>query len=176
MADYAILYSDQNAMLEFDGTMSFDFHNASNITTNPVETPNGFIGINKVDSPSQIKLTVAYRANQQAFNEKLFELQELQRSTQLFDIVTPQYYFRNYTIESLDFYYSQTHRINTVDLVFTEIRQANSTITTSEYAIEAVKTPDSTATVKTGKTQEQEPTVDDRSRAAAIFDIFAGGE
>lgn len=176
MADYAILYSDQNRSLDFDGTLSFDFSNSSDVTVNPVESPNGFIAINKVDSPAQINITIGYGPNQQAFNAKLFEVQQLQRSTQLLDILTPDNYYRNFTIQSVNTFKSQTHRINTINIVFQEIRQANSTITTSEYSIEAVKNPDSSATTNTGKTQEELPTQSDQSWAADIWDLIIGTE
>lgn len=123
-AVWAIYDSGGQEALEPDNWVSFEPLGESNVADYPMQ-PNSFQNYNKVQAPIEIRLTVT-KGGADGDREAFLRTCERYRvSTDLFDIVVPDYSFLGYTLVHWDYARKSDRGVTliAVDLTFREIRQ-----------------------------------------------------
>lgn len=150
---YAIITTDGTA-LTFDSLMGIDIADESSVIDEPVEL-GSFASYNKVASPLQIRVALGFSGSDAEFGERL---------TELVGLVTGAAYYESLSVEALRYSRSAEQGYYLVDLNLKEVRQVETTVTTTEYSRPKVKNASSASTVDTGKTEGT-----DEERASMLY-------
>lgn len=133
-----------------DTVESVGYQNSSTIASAPIER-GSFASYNKVANPYTAKVTLT-KGSGSASERGLFigQLEALSKSTEMFNIVTPEYVHRNAEIVGFDYGRSATSgaRIIVANLLLQEVRE--STVT---YESEETASPEDSPTEDTGEQQ-----------------------
>lgn len=162
---WTILNNTGEDFVEFSSLISFSLSNEGQISTNPVEE-GGFISYNKVSSPRKIFITLAMQGDNHQFETALKTLDEFKTKAIKVDTVTPSEVYASISLES----YNYTREIENgagmlvVELIFVEVREVKTNVTTKVIA--SPKNPTSSSTVNKGQVQPKE----NRSLGARAMD------
>ncbi len=119
----------------------------------PVEG-GSFASYNKVESPGTPTVTMAITGSESDRTEFLMAIDLACKSTRLYDVVTPEWSYRGYSIDRYN-YQRRSGRGATlliVELVLKEVRQVS-----AQFATVTVKQPSAEAPVENGKVQAKAP-------------------
>ena len=139
-------------------TNSVDYSNASKLSDFPVER-GSFAQYNKVDTPGDAKVTFAFTGTVAERNKFLQAIHDASKSTNLYDVVTPEFTYIQYAI--VDYSYSRRAEkganLLMVDLTLTEIRQVSSQYSNASGAVVAPTNSDAAPRLNAGKIQPATP-------------------
>ncbi len=138
-------------------TGSFDYAKETRVSDFPIER-GSFASYNKVEMPATPVVTLRYTGNENNRKTFLDQLEAACISTNLYNIVTPERTFLNYSIERIDFdrRASRGATLLEVWVYLKEIRQVSAVLSVSSRIIDPVD-PGAAATVDNGKVQPTTP-------------------
>ena len=161
---WTIVDEEGTTAVTFTSFIDIDVRNEGQVLSYPIEE-GGFANYNKVQSPLDIHVTLATQGTDVEFEHILNKLNEYQAEAVKLFVSTPSAYYGPVTLES---YSNKRTRESgagqlTVELVFVEIREVQTQVTTR--VITKPKNPTSSSKTNTGKTQTEE----NSSVLASIF-------
>jgi hypothetical protein len=138
-------------------TGSVDYAKETRVSDFPLER-GGFAAYNKVELPATPIVTLRYTGNENNRKEFLAQIEAACKSTELYNVVTPEVTYLNYSIERFD-YERRAARGTTlleVWIYLKEIRQVSAAFTESSRIVDPVDLG-ATPTVDNGKVQPRTP-------------------
>lgn len=180
-ADWILADEAGNPVLPLHSFIGIDVASDGNTASAPVEQ-GSFNSYNKTRAPKQLTIDVSFSGTTSELHEALDTLDELQESTNTFSVVTPEYEYENYTLES----YNYSKRIDDggSGILFAALKCVEIKETVSAYSSvsqEALQsgggqgstiteadssTPSAVSTVETGQTATATPTQAEESAAS----------
>jgi len=152
---WAILDEKGGAAVSFTSFIDLDYKNEGKALEYPVEE-GSFATYNKTRNSMELRATVAIQGTDADFNDLLSKLEDYQAKAAKLSIATPSDFYEGFTLEGLT--YKRTVQNNahmlTVELVFKEVREVKTQVTTG--VITKPKNPTSASKQNTSKTQTQE--------------------
>lgn len=88
------IYLDNKIALPFDAVESLDLRDSANIS-NALQEGGAFISYNKIQEPYQARLRVLKKGTASERNQFLAALEKIIKTTSLYQIVTPDYFWEN---------------------------------------------------------------------------------
>jgi hypothetical protein len=166
---WTILNEGGSKAIEFTAMFTLDVRDNGLAVSTPIEE-GSFANYNKVQSPTEIRVTLGIEGDNYLLDGALETTKELQRGTDLVNLATPSAYYESLTIESHSYRFDRSRGFLTVDLTLVEVRQVQTQVGTTDYAPEKVKNPTSASTQNTGKTQAGEPSKE--TKKSVLKDIL----
>lgn len=155
---WTVITADGSSVaLSFDVMISLDYTSENSTIQSPIET-NGFATYNKKIAPARLDLEVAIMGEPSVLQEALQVLSDLNASTDLVNVVTPEREYRNLNLEKVTF--SRTPE-DGVDVIYASL---------SFIEVKEVQAEYSSATLAKKKNRGQQQA---QERSAA--DILIGG-
>jgi hypothetical protein len=153
---WTILDEGGGTAVNFTSFIEIDYGNGGKALEYPIEE-GSFADYNKVQDSKEIRVTLATQGTDAEFNDILAKLEDYQSKAVKLSIATPSDFYEGYTLENLSYVRAVDRNANmlTVELVFKEVREVKTQVTTG--AITKPKNPTSSKKVDTGKTQTQGP-------------------
>lgn len=138
-------------------TVSVDYAKETRVSDFPLER-GSFAAYNKVELPASPIVPLCWTGNENTRKEFLNQLDAACKSTDLYNVVTPEKTYLNYSIERYDYHRGATSGTTmlTVWLYLKEIRQVSATFSVSTQ-ISAPRDPAATPTADAGKVQPKAP-------------------
>lgn len=154
---WTILTEDGASAITFTSFVDIDLRNEGQTLTYPIEE-GGFMNYNKVQSPLDIRVTLAVQGTNADFEPILQTLDEYQAEAIKLFVSTPSAYYGPVTLEA---YSNKRTRESgagqlTVELNFVEVREVQTQVSTT--VITKPKNPTSADRTNTGKTQPEQNT------------------
>lgn len=155
------LGNPQNLILESIGigstlsTASVEFSKETRVSDFPLEK-GGFASYNKVELPAEPIVTLNISGSDSARQAFLNDIDKACKSTDLYDVVTPEITYKGYSIERYN-YQRKSERGCTllrVEIGLKEVREVS-----AQFTKAAPKQPGAQPQVDNGKVQAQEPDV-----------------
>lgn len=139
-------------------TFEFEYQRETRVSDFPVEG-GGFATYNKVQLPATPTVTLLLQGSENDRTVFLEALESAVISTDLYNVVTPEYVYQNYNIERYQYQRrsSQGVTLLMVEVSLIEVRQISSTFTTVTSPILAPQDPNATSQVNNGITQPTAP-------------------
>lgn len=124
-AVWAIYGPDGNPALEPDNWLHFEPMAEANVADYPMQ-PDSFQSYNKVQTPQEVRVTVTIGGSDSDRQDFLNDCDALRLSTDLVDIIVPDFSFIGYSLTHVDYSRASDRGITliAVDLNFKEIRQS----------------------------------------------------
>jgi len=122
---WAVLEKNGNAAIEPDSVVRFSYRGEEKLATHPVES-GGFSTYNKVALPYDIQMTIACNGQGQMTRPSIIgRLERLKASTDLFDIVTPDFAYLDVNMTSYDYRRQSSQGVSLllIEMRFEEIRE-----------------------------------------------------
>lgn len=168
VATWTIYDAETGDAVAFQSFLGADLTAEAKVVTAPIEQ-GSFVAYNKVHSPDEVNVAGAIKGDAAALNTALGRLLEMQKSTRLYNVVTPDHVYRGYNLYKLS--YQRTVDSGT-DLIvfegrFMEIRQTSGQYTSSDV-------PHGTAHGAGGRTNRGRQQAPNRSLARMIGDKIRG--
>lgn len=125
ISSWSIIDDQGQRAVAFDVMINFDITAENKVIQSPTEMGN-FVMYNKVVTPNQIGLQVAIMGDSARLQEALNILFQLQASTDLISVISPEYEYQNYNLEKMQYQRAAEKGIDViyVDLGFIEVREA----------------------------------------------------
>lgn len=125
ISSWSIIDDQGQRAVAFDVMINFDITAENKVIQSPTEMGN-FVMYNKVVTPNQIGLQVAIMGDSSRLQEALNILFQLQASTDLISVISPEYEYQNYNLEKMQYQRAAEKGIDViyVDLGFIEVREA----------------------------------------------------
>lgn len=142
-------------------TNSFDFLKATKVSDFPVEK-GGFANYNKVETPAEPVVVLAMAGSEADRTKFLDAIDGACKSTALFNVVTPEVSYVNYTIEAYRYARrnSQGATLLVVEISLKEIRQVSAQYSDASNAkVSDPKDPAATPKADAGKVQPKAPEI-----------------
>lgn len=178
-AEWILADEAGNPVLPIHSFIGIDVSASGNTASAPIEK-GSFNSYNKTRAPKQLTIDVSFQGSEAELHEAIDVLDELQQSTNVFSIITPQYEFENYTLES----YSFSQRVDSggggilfASLTCVEIQETAAAYSSvSQDAIQSSQAspvtaadaanPSDVSTVETGQVATATPTEAEESEAS----------
>lgn len=153
--EWTLLDADGATAVAFTSFIDIDLRNEGQALSYPVEE-GSFADYNKVDTPLDIRVTLAAQGTDADFEYILARLDEYKRAAVTLSVSTPSALYENMTLESYSYKRSRDANAGmlTVELSLIEVREVETQVTTT--VITKPKNPTSSGKVNTGKTQTTE--------------------
>lgn len=156
---WTILSESGSRLIDFTSYISDDWRHDGKVLTSPIEE-GGLASYNKINQPLAGYVTLALQGTTDETQRALTTLEKLRKEVTKFSIVTPDYEYKNMTLES----YSRTRQstdgasLLVVELYVVEVRESKAAFSNkqaSSKAISASQTKDAScaSTQATGKTK-----------------------
>lgn len=159
-------------VVEFTSFIDIDTRNEGQALSYPVEE-GGFANYNKVQTPLDLRVTLATQGAEADFESILNRLDEYQAEARKLFVSTPAAFYGPMTLES----YSNRRTTQsgagllTVELALVEVREVQTQTTTT--VITKPKNPTSASTTNTGKTQ---PDAEGDKPKSVLNTVFGSGK
>lgn len=152
---WTILDENGSNFVEFTSFIAVDIRNEGQALSYPVEE-GGFMNYNKVQTPLDIRVTLATQGEPYDFETILKTLEEFQRDAVKVSVVTPSEFYASMTLEAYTYKHTRESGAGqlTVELSLIEVREVQTRVTTT--VITRPKNPTSTGNTNTGKTQPKD--------------------
>lgn len=154
-------------------TGSVDYAKETRVSDFPLER-GGFAAYNKVELPATPVVTLRYGGNENSRKDFLAQIEAACKSTELYNVVTPEVTYINYSIERFDYERRASRGATLLEvwLYLKEIRQVSAVLSVSS-AIQAPRDPAATPTADSGKVQAKTPDTSTLQRlGTAIQRVF----
>lgn len=172
--EWTILDEQGQTALTLDSFLDLDARNEGKALSYPVEE-GAFANYNKVQNPSDIRVTLARQGTDADFEYVLAKLEEYQQQAVKLAVVTPADVRESTTLESYS--YKRTRdagaRMLIVELHFVEVKEVKMQTTTT--TITKPKNATSSSKVNTGKTQTQTENADASQNQSLLSSILSNG-
>ena len=154
--EWTIMSEGGGQLVQFTSMIDIDILNEGQALSYPVEE-GAFMTYNKVQSPLDIRVTLAKMGLPFEFADILKTLDKYQEEALKLMIVTPSAFFDSMTLQSYGHRHEQRRNANmlTVDLHIVEVREVQSQTTSVE--VSSPKNPTSSGAKNAGKKQAQNP-------------------
>lgn len=151
---WTLLSEGGGQLVQFSSLLDIDILNEGQALSYPVEE-GAFMTYNKVQSPLDIRVTLAKMGLPFEFADILKTLDKYQAEALKLSAVTPSAYFDSLTLQSYSHRHESRQNANmlTVELHLVEVREVESQ--TSNVEVSSPKNPTSAGKVNTGKKQAQ---------------------
>lgn len=151
---WGVFDSNNQPAFVVDTYVSIKPKNDSKVSDFPVES-GSFVTFNKVQTPYDVKVTVALGGDAEAMSTLLERVNDMQTSFELFSITTPYESYLNATLVTYDYSHEAKTGSNMIkaELFFKEIRQVSAQFTTVKLPAAKVKNAASASAVDGGKKQ-----------------------
>lgn len=125
ISSWSMIDDQGRRAVAFDVMINFDITAENKVIQSPTEMGN-FVMYNKVVAPNQIGLQVAIMGDNARLQEALNILFQLQAGVDLISIVSPEYEYRSYNLEKMQYQRAAEKGIDVIyiDLGFIEVREA----------------------------------------------------
>lgn len=139
-------------VVEFTTFISLDAQHEGRVVTNPVEE-GSFSSYNKTQNPFTGKVTLGRQGTPSELQTTIDALKKLKEGTTLFSLVTPEYEYKNLTLESFSYTRKREDGVNVlyVELSLVEVREV--TVQYTALAVKACKKKEHSSKKNTGKKQ-----------------------
>jgi alpha-L-fucosidase len=153
--EWTLLDEGGGTAVTFTSFVDIDLRNEGQALSYPIEE-GSFANYNKVDTPLDIRVTLATQGSNADFEYILAKLDEYKREAVKLSVSTPSALYESMTLETYS--YKRSREANagmlTVELSLIEVREVQTQVTTT--VISKPKNPTSSGKTNTGKTQTQE--------------------
>jgi hypothetical protein len=138
-------------------TVSVEYNKENKISTFPVEQ-GGFATYNKVQLPANPVVTLALSGDESDRTQFLAAIESACNSTDLYNVVTPEVTYTNYSLERYNYRRSASRGMTLliVEISLEEVRTVSATFTQATL-IQTPQAPDAAAQVQNGLTATQAP-------------------
>lgn len=155
--DWTLLDESGASAVTFTSFLGIDFRSEGQALSYPIED-GGFANYNKVDSPLEIRVTLATQGDDADFEHILNKLDEYAHNAVTLSISTPSALYEGMTLETYSYRRNRESGAGmlTVELTLVEVREVETQVTTT--TISKPQNATSSSKVNTGKTQAQEQT------------------
>lgn len=138
-------------------TVSVEYNKENKISTFPVEQ-GGFATYNKVQLPANPVVTLALSGDESDRTQFLAAIESACNSTDLYNVVTPEVTYTNYSLERYNYRRSASRGMTLliVEISLEEVRTVSAAFTQAT-PIQAPQAPDAAAQVNNGITQTEAP-------------------
>jgi hypothetical protein len=148
-----------NKALNPDSFLAFEYKNSSRVSDYPQEQ-GAFASYNKVATPFDVRVRMSIGSDLAARTDFLATCDTMLKSTDLFNVVTPEATYVNVTLDNYDYRREQKNgaTLITVELSFVEIRitataQFSSGASSTPLAADQVQSPSAADPVSDGQVQ-----------------------
>jgi hypothetical protein len=150
--EWTLLDEYGETAVEFTSFLDVDIKNEGQALSYPVEL-GGFANYNKVESPLEIRVTLAVQGSESDFEHILFQLEDYKREAVKLVVVTPAALHPSMTLESYSYKRGREAGAGllAVELSLVEVREVETQVTTT--VITKPKNPTSAGKTDTGQTQ-----------------------
>ncbi|MDR2077041.1 MAG: hypothetical protein LBP61_08975 [Desulfovibrio sp.] len=150
--EWTLLDEYGETAVSFTSFLDVDIKNDGQALSYPVEL-GGFANYNKVESPLEIRVTLAAQGSESDFEYILFQLEDYKREAVKLVVVTPSALHGSMTLESYSYKRGRESGAGllAVELSLIEVREVETQVTTT--VITKPKNPTSAGKTDTGKTQ-----------------------
>ena len=151
MADntWTILNESGGRFVEFSTLISIDVKNENLVVSIPIEK-GSFANYNKVASPLDINVILAFEGDNSKLQSALETMDEFSNGTDLLTLATPSAVYADLNLETYSYKKDASTGVLACDCHFVEIRQVETQTTTTEYTKKKCKNPTSAGTNNTG--------------------------
>ena len=138
-------------------TGSVDYAKETRVSVFPIER-GGFAAYNKVELPATPVVALRYGGNENSRKDFLAQIEAACKSTDLYNIVTPEVTYINYSIERFDYERRALRGATLLEvyLYLKEIRQVSAALSASSV-INTPRDPAATPSADSGKVQARTP-------------------
>lgn len=153
---WTLLAEGGGQLVQFTSLLDIDILHEGQALSYPIEK-GAFMSYNKVQSPLDIRVTLAKMGLPSEFSDILKTLDKYQTEALKLSAVTPSAYFDSLTLQSYSHRHEHRRNANmlTVELHLVEVREVESQ--TTNVQISKPKNPTSSGKVNTGKKQTKTP-------------------
>lgn len=150
--EWTLLDEGGGTAVTFTSFIDIDLRNEGQALSYPIEE-GSFANYNKVDTPLDIRVTLATQGNNSDFEYILAKLDEYKREAVKLSVSTPSRLYESMTLETYSYKRSRDAGAGmlTVELALIEVREVETQVTTT--VITRPKNPTSSGKTNTGKTQ-----------------------
>lgn len=154
LSEWTLLDERGATAITFTSFIDIDVRNEGQALSYPVEE-GGFANYNKVQSPLNIRVTLAVQGDEEDFDYTIYKLDEYTEGAVKLSVSTPATLYEDMTLESYS--HKRTRENNagllTVELNLVEVREVRTQVSTT--VITKPKNPTSASAENTGKTQTE---------------------
>lgn len=153
--EWTLLDEGGGTAVTFTSFVDIDLRSEGQALSYPIEE-GSFANYNKVDSPFDIRVTLATQGSDSDFEYILNKLDEYKNEAVKLSVSTPSILYESMTLETYSYKRSRDAGAGmlTVELTLVEVREVETQVTTS--VITKPKNPTSSGKVNTGKAQTVE--------------------
>ncbi len=146
-------------VIEPDSVLGISFRGEVRMSDYPVEQ-GAFASYNKVQVPEQIRLQLACEGRNMTRGDFLDQLEVMKKSTDLYDISTPDILYEGYTLSHFDFQRTARNGVTLlrVDAWFEEVRQTAAAAYTANTSAVNSNSPSAANPVSLGTVSAVTPT------------------
>lgn len=138
--------------VHFTSMLSLKINDQGKAVSTPIER-GSFANYNKVQSPTEINVSLGIQGASFVLSLALETLKELQRGTELVSLITPSDYYDSLTLEAHSYEQDNEKGFLTVFLTLREIRQVGAQVGNFGFGFGNVLNPTSGDTLNIGKAQ-----------------------
>jgi len=149
---WTILNKSGSRAVDFTSMLSLEVSDQGQAVSTPIEE-GSFANYNKVQSPTEIKVSLALEGEGFVLDQALKTLESLQKGTELLSLSTPSAYYDSLTLKAHSHKRENTSGFLTVDLSLVEVRQVGGLGGVSGFGLGQVKNALSAVTQNLGKVQ-----------------------
>lgn len=137
---------------------TFEYTKEMEVATMPIEE-GGFTNFNKVEKPAEVNVTLSFQGTQSDRAAFLSAIEKATESTNLYNIVTPEGPYNNYSINRFNVSRTASRgaTLLSVDLSISQIRTASASFSQTTLPITNPVNADATSQTNNGITQAQTP-------------------
>lgn len=143
-------------IVSFHSLFDIDARHGAKVVSEPIEE-GSFTTYNKTISAIEYRIRIIFTGTDAEIGDSLSTLEDLQRDTTVFSLVTPYFEKRNLTLGQFDYRLEKTVGLLEVEAQIVEIREVFPEYTNTTIRQADSQDPSNTSTVDNGTTQAEEP-------------------
>ena len=142
--------------VEFSSVLQIEVNNENLAVSTPIEE-GSFANYNKVGSPLDIGVTLAFQGEEFELQLALETLNSFADGLELVTLVTPTAIYDDLNLEIFSYKRNAEDGILVCECHFIEVRQVETDVTTTNYTVPKCKNPSSVTTQDTGTANVEPP-------------------